>query len=47
MSVTIIDLSSYGLVGIAITLGGYACYLFNGISKDLAHDIIGLFQSAL
>jgi hypothetical protein len=44
MNVTIIDLSAYSLVGIALTLGGYACYLFSGISEDLAHDIIEVFS---
>jgi hypothetical protein len=44
MNVTIIDLSAYGLVGLAAVLGGYACYLFDRISEDLAHDIVGLFS---
>jgi hypothetical protein len=43
MNVTIIDLSAYGLVGLSVVLGGYACYLFDRISEDLAHGIVGLF----
>jgi hypothetical protein len=44
MKVYIIDIAAYSLVGTALGLGIYACYLFDKISADLAHDIIGIFR---
>ena len=42
--VYIVDLSSWGLVALAGTLGAYACYLYNAkVVTGLAHGIVSLF----
>lgn len=41
MKVYIIDLAAWSLVGLALVLGAYACWLFAAkVSPGLAHAII-------
>lgn len=43
MKTYIVDLSGWGLVGIAAGLGAYACYIFStSLSKPLAAGITGV-----